>query len=62
MRNRTELVNLAAKLANQSDSIETDIIAATDEDDLQAILSHLEILERQAAAIRSLVREALEHA
>jgi hypothetical protein len=58
--NRTACVTIASKIANDGDEIENDMVSATDEDDLMAILSHLEILERNARRMRDMLRATLE--
>ena len=60
VKNRDEILKLSHALANQGDSIEVDAIDAGDEDDLLALLSHIEIAERQLASLRAAVRQSLE--
>jgi hypothetical protein len=59
--NRMPCVDFASKaIANPADAIECDMIEAETEDDLQAILSHLEILERNTRTMRDMLRATLE--
>lgn len=58
--NKDELNKLAASVANQADSLEIDVAAISDEDDIMAALSHVEILAQRTATLRAKLREALE--
>ncbi len=59
--NRMKCVDFASTaIANQADAIEMDMIEAETEDDLQAILSHLDILARDVATMRDMLRATLE--
>lgn len=58
--NRDKNIATATTIANGGDAIENDMIEAETEDDLQALLSHLEILERNVHQLRDNVRATLE--
>lgn len=50
----------AHAMADQADSLETDVYAIVCEDDIMACLSHLEILERRVATLKQSLRDTLE--
>lgn len=57
---RDELIRLASQVANNGDSLETDAIEAEGDDDLMALLSHAEILQRNLGTLAAAVRAVLE--
>ncbi len=57
---RNAIIELASKVANNGDSIETDAIECEGDDDLMALLSHAEILQRSIVALTEAVKAALE--
>lgn len=60
--NKTQINDAAYGVAEQADAIEVDIIHAVDEDDIMAVLSHVEILERRTANLKAALRAILEGA
>lgn len=60
LTNREANVKLAYSIAQNADSFEVDVIDASDEDDVLALLSHLDILERNVRKMRDNLRATLE--
>ncbi len=60
IKNRDTANTVASALANGADIIELDVINATDEGDLMAVLSHIEIVVWSANKLRDVLRASLE--
>ena len=57
---RDKLTRFAQLIANSGDDIENDVISATDEDDLMALLAHIDIMRRNLEQLKDSVRSVLE--